>query len=207
MSGCGICPEQGFKMGAALAHIDYLDDAVAACELELYARMAPRWPAVELLCTAPGVRELSAMLILSEIGFDMSVFEDAKHLCSWAGLAPASNESAGKKKSTRISKAGQFLKPVLVQCALASVKSTEDDYFAVKYKRLKKRRGHKKAIIAIARMMLTCFYHMLSTGEVFHPSDYEELKRPKTGPEPLTEESAIAFLEARGYDISKIVAA
>ena len=207
VSGCGICPEQGFKMGAALAHIDYLDDAVAACELELYARMAPRWPAVELLCTAPGVRELSAMLILSEIGFDMSVFEDAKHLCSWAGLAPASNESAGKKKSTRISKAGQFLKPVLVQCALASVKSTEDDYFAVKYKRLKKRRGHKKAIIAIARMMLTCFYHMLSTGEVFHPSDYEELKRPKTGPEPLTEESAIAFLEARGYDISKIVAA
>ena len=107
----------------------------------------------------------------------------------------------------RITKAGQFLKPVLVQCALAAARCSDEDYFAVKYGRLKKRRGGKKAAIAVARMMLTSIYHMLSTGEVFHPSDYEELKSPKPAREPMTEESAIAFLEERGYDISKIVAA
>lgn len=204
--GCGIGPDQGFKMGAALDHMDYLDDAVAACELELYVRMQPHWDAVELLCTIPGVNEVSAMLILSETGFDMSQFEDADHLCSWAGLVPGDNESAGKKKSSRITKAGQFLKPVLVQCALAAARCVEEDYFAVKYRRLKKRRGRKKAVIAVARMMLTCIFHMLSTGEVFHPSDYDELKNPRPERKPMTEESAIAFLKELGYDISKIVA-
>ena len=84
--------------------------------------------------------------------------------------------------------------------------STEEDYFAIKYKRLKKRRGHKKAIVAVARMMLVSIYHMVMNGEAFNPSDYEELKNPKPKAEPMTEESALAFLEAQGYDISKIVA-
>ena len=173
-----------------------------------FVRMRPHWGAVELLCGMPGITELSACLTLSETGVDMSQSEDADHLCSWAGLVPGNNESASKKKSVRITKAGQFLKPVLVQCALAAVKSAEEDYFAIKYGRLKKRRGHKKAAIAIARMMLVCIYHMLSTGEVFNPSDYDELKNPKPEREaaPMTEESALAFLAAQGYDISKIVA-
>ncbi|MDO5118415.1 MAG: transposase, partial [Eggerthellaceae bacterium] len=205
---CGIGPDQRFKIEAAMGHMDYLDDAIARCELELYVRMRPHWAAVELLCGMPGVTELSACLILSEIGFDMSQFGDAGHLCSWAGLAPGCNESAGKKKSVRIAKAGRFLKPVLVQCALAAVRSAGEDYFAIKYRRLKKRRGHKRAVIAIARMMLVCIYHMLSTGEVFNPSDYGELKSPapKQAPAPITEESALAFLADRGYDVSKIVA-
>lgn len=206
---CDIGPDQRFKIEASMGHMDYLDDMIARCELELYVRMRPHWPAVELLCGIPGITELSASLILSEIGFDMSQFEDADHLCSWAGLVPGNNESANKKKSVRITKAGQFLKPVLVQCALAAVKSTEEDYFAVKYRRLKKRRGHKRAVIAVARMMLVCIFHMLSTGEVFNPSDYDELKNPapKQQAGPITEESALAFLAAQGYDISKIVAA
>lgn len=204
--GCEIGPDQRFKIDAALDHMDYLDGAIEACELELCARMRPRWGAVELLCTMPGVGELSAMLILSEIGFDMGQFDSADQLCSWAGVVPGDNESAHKKKSVRITRAGQYLKPTLVQCANAAVRSADDDYFAVKYKRLKKRRGHKKAIVAIARMMLTCIYHMLSTGEAFHPSDYEELRNPKPRPEALTEESAIRLLEELGYDISKAAA-
>ena len=205
---CDIRPDQRFKIEASMGHMDYLDDAIARCELELYVCMRPHWAAVELLCGIPGITELSASLILSEIGFDMSQFGDADHLCSWAGLVPGSNESANKKKSVRITKAGQFLKPVLAQCALAAVKSTGEDYFAIKYRRLKKRRGRKRAVIAIARMMLVCIFHMLSTGEAFNPSDYDELKNPapKRAAQPITEESALAFLAAQGYDISKIVA-
>ena len=204
--GCDIAPDQRFKIDSALAHMDYLDAMTAACEAELYARMRPHWAAVEPLCTVPGVNELSAMTILSETGFDMGQFDSADQPCSWAGLVPGDNESAGKKKSVRIARAGQYLKPTLVQCANAATRSTEDDCFAVKYKRLRKRRGHKRAIVAIARMMLTCVYHMLTTGEVFSPSDYGELKGSEHRPAALTEESAIRLLEGLGYDISKAVA-
>ena len=108
---------------------------------------------------------------------EKSQFESDKQLVSWAGLAPANNESANKKKSVRISKAGQYLKPLLVQCALGAIK---ESYFGIKYTRIRKRRGHKKAIIAIARMMLVSIYHMILTGEVFNPSDYQSFKAPKS---------------------------
>ena len=101
----------------------------------------------------------------------MSCFPSSKKICNWAGLTPQNNESAGKKKSTRVSRAGVYLKPTLVQCANAAIKSTKEPYFRNKYLKLSKRRGHKKAIIAIARMMLSCIYKMFQTGEVFNPID------------------------------------
>jgi len=134
----------------------------------------------------------------------MDVFESSKHLTSWAGLTPANNESAGKKKSVRISKAGQFLKPLLVQCALAAKIDKKETYFSIKYQRIKKRRGHKKAIIAIARMMLTCIYQVLKTGESFNPSDYEEFQNPRPKRQILTNQVAIEFLRDQGYDVSAL---
>lgn len=205
--GCNVEADQRFKMEASMDHIDYLSVLVAKTEAELFVRMQPHYAMVELLATAPGVTELSAALILAEIGFDMSVFDSADHLASWAGLAPASNESAGKKKSTRISRAGVFLKPLLVQCALAATKDKKNPYFYAKYQRIKKRRGHKKAVIAIARMMLVGIYHMLDTGEVFNPSDYEEFQNPAPRRQVLNEENAIAFLREQGYDVSALAKA
>jgi hypothetical protein len=202
VNGCNIEPDQRFKMSESKAHTDYLDLMILKTEAELYTRMQPHYDSILHLSGLPGVSELSAALILSETGFDMQVFESAKHFVSWAGLAPANNESAGKKKSVRISKAGQFLKPLLVQCALAAIKDKKEPYFADKYQRIKKRRGHNKAIIAIARMILTCIFGMMSTGEVFNPSDYEETKSPKPQKQYLTDESAIAYLAAQGYDVS-----
>jgi len=203
--GCNVEPDQQFKMNEAKAHMEYLDQAILKTEVELYTSMNPYMSHIHLLSSQlPGITQLSAALIISEIGADMSVFESSKHLVSWAGLSPANNESAGKKKSVRISKAGQFLKPLLVQCALAAVKSGKEPYFAVKYQKIKKRRGHKKAIIAIARMMLTCIYHMISTGETFNPSDYEEFMNPAPRKAVLTDETAIAFLAAQGYDVSSL---
>ena len=131
----------------------------------------------------------------------MSVFESDRHLCSWAGLTPANNESASKKKSTRCSKAGQYLKPLLIQCALAAVKSKKEPYFQIKYQRLAKKRGKKKAIIAIARMMLTSIYHMLSNDEDFHPDDYEAtVNPPKQKSVVLTIDNTLQFLREQGVD-------
>lgn len=114
------------------------------------------------------------------------------------------NESAGKKKSVRISKAGQFLKPLLVQCAIVAVKDKKEVYFANKYHKIKKRRGHKKAIIAIARMMLTCIYHMITTGEAFNLHDYQELAKVAPSKVILSDETAIVLLATQGYDVSKL---
>ncbi|HCX62974.1 MAG TPA: IS110 family transposase [Clostridiales bacterium] len=169
-------------------------------------RVKPYWHLVELIASMPGMTEISATLTLAEIGIDMSVFEDAKHLTSWAGLAPTNNESAGKKKSVRIGKAGQYIKPLLVQCALAAVKSKKEPYFAIKYQHLRKRRGHKKAAIAIARMMLVCIYHMISEEKPFNPTDYTDLMDPHhhVHKVALNEANVFAYLQQQGYDISLI---
>lgn len=133
----------------------------------------------------------------------MSAFLSDKHLCSWAGLAPSNDQSAGKKKSVRISRAGVYLKPVLVQCANAAIKDKEFPHYRIRYEAIKRRRGHKKAIIAIARMMLTAIYHMLSTGELFNPALYEESQR-KPGFVASSEEHAVKLLQRLGYSVVKV---
>ena len=148
---------------------------------------------------------MAALVIVAEISVDMTQFESDKHLCSWAGLTPANNESANKKKSVRISKAGDYLKPLMVQCALSAIKSNKAPYFRIKYDRIKKRRGHKKAIIAIARMMLTCIYHMILTGETFNPSDFRTYQSQTSFKQSrMTTESALQFLQDHGIDTSSI---
>ena len=110
----------------------------------------------------------------------MSEFGSSRRLCSWAGLVPGNNQSAGKKKSVRITRAGVYLKPALVEAAHAAVKATEKSpYFRIKYEKIMKRRGKKRAIIAIARMILTSIYAMVSTGEVFNPSDLLKYDMPE----------------------------
>jgi hypothetical protein len=131
-----------------------------------------------LLCTIPGFDRQSAIAVLSEIGTDMSQFGSSKRLCCWGGLTPGNNESAGKKKSVKITRAGVYLKPMLVQSARAAVKSTKTPYYRIKYERISKRRGKTRAIIAIARMILTATFHMLSTGETWNPSDLSQIDMP-----------------------------
>ena len=135
--------------------------------------------AIQFLMTIPGVKRDSAITIISETGIDMSQFCSSKRLCCWAGLVPGSNESGGKKKSVRIARAGVYLKPALVQCAHAAVKSEKSPYYKKKYESLMKRRGKKRAIVAIARMILTAIYQMLSTGEAWNPSDLYKIDMPE----------------------------
>lgn len=207
IKGYRIESDQHKKLELARAHLKYLDDMVLQTEVELYVRIKPYYEFVEYLFSLPGVTALSATIILAEIGVDMNIFDDAKHLSSWCGLSPANNESAGKKKSVRIAKAGTYLKPLMVQCALAAIKSKKNPYFAIKYRHIKRRRGHKKAIIAIARMMMVSIYHMISKKQFFNPTDYTELMAP-TFNQPrvaLNDTNVFAYLEAQGYDTSLLV--
>lgn len=118
---------------------------------------------IDLLCTIPGVSILGAMTILSEIGRDMSRFPTAGHLLAWAGLCPGHNESAGKRKSSRLRKGAPWLKTLLVQCAWAATRK-KDSYYRAQFNRLRARRGPKKAICAVAASILTAVYHILKNG-------------------------------------------
>ena len=159
------------RMNIIQEHIDYLDKAIKSVREIIDSIITPYESAINLLCSIPGIDRKSAITIISEIGTDMSQFSSHYRLASWAGLAPGCNESAGKKKSVKISRAGVYLKPALVEVAHAAIKDTNCTYYSEKFKLISKRRGKKRATIAIARKILVAIYHMLSTGEVFNPSD------------------------------------
>ena len=182
IEGYQMTDSQKYRMHLVRAHIDYITAAINDVDSEIESLIAsdPDYEnAVELLCTIPGVKYDSAITIISEIGIDMSQFCSSKRLCCWAGLTPGSNESAGKKKSVRITRAGVYLKPALVQCAHAAVKSDKSPYYKKKYESLVKRRGKKRAIIAIARMILTAIFQMLTTGETWNPCDLYKIDMPE----------------------------
>ena len=171
-----------YRMHLVRAHMDYITAAINDVDSEIESLISsdPDYQnAAELLYTIPGVKHDSAITIISEIGIDMSQFCTSKRLCCWAGLTPGSNESAGKKKSVRITRAGVYLKPALVQCAHAAVKSNKSPYYKKKYESLVKRRGKKRAIIAIARMILTAIFQMLTTGETWNPCDLYKIDMPE----------------------------
>ncbi|MDL2319378.1 transposase, partial [Eubacteriales bacterium OttesenSCG-928-A19] len=178
---------EGFQMTApqkerakmVKAHYDFLQSHIQRLDMALDALVEPFEPVIRLLCTIPGIRRQSAITVISEIGTDMSQFDSSKRLCRWAGLTPGNNESAGKKKSVRITRAGVCLKPALVEVAHAAVKSKNTPYYRIKYERLSKRRGKKRAIIAISRMILTAIFRMLSTGEVWNPCDLDRFDMPE----------------------------
>ena len=196
--------EQNSKMKICLDHYDYINKCVEKLEESIIPLVAKYQDEINLLLTIPGVEDVSAIYILSEIGSNMNVFVDDKHLCSWAGLTPQNNESAGKKKSVKISRAGVYIKPLLVQCANNAIKDKKCEYFKLRYEAIKKRRGHKRAIIAIARMLLTCAYHILSKNEPFDIELYKQLTESnfKSKHTKLNINNAIKFLEQQGYKVS-----
>ena len=178
IEGYQMTDSQKYRMRLVLAHMDYITSTISDIDSMINLLVEPYDNAVKLLCTIPGVERNSAITIISEIGTDMTQFSNSKRLCCWAGLTPGNNESAGKKKSVRITRAGVYLKPALVQVAHAAVKSDKSPYYKAKYERLMKRRGKKRAIIAIARMILTAAYQILSTGEVWNPIDLYKIDMP-----------------------------
>ena len=193
-----MCEEQAEKLRIIRSHMDSLELCKLNLESLILSTAEKYLPQLNLVMTAPGIQSFAAIGIISEIGVDMSVFPTSKHLCSWAGLTPQNNESAGKKKTTRISRAGAYIKPLLVQCALCAIRAKRFPEVRSRYLALKKRRGHKKAIIAIARMLLTAIYNMLKKNEPYNPELYRKGDRPPAHREVSVEE-AIFILQRQGY--------
>ncbi len=183
------------------SHLDYITDAIAQVDSAIDEMVAEFENTISLLCTIPGVDRNYAITIISEIGNDMSQFDSSKRLCCWAGLTPSNNESAGKKKYVRITRVGVSLKPALVQVAHAAVKATDNSYYRLKHEQISKRRGKKRAIIAIARMIITAIFQMMSTGEIWNPSVLFKVAMPDSLKERQLSKAvkqATKFLEKQG---------
>ena len=178
VNGISFTNEQKLRIKFVKNHIDYLNNQIRNLRDIIDILVKPYEDYITLLCTIPGVDRNSAITILSEIGTDMSQFKNHHSLTSWAGLAPGCNESAGKKKSVKISRAGVYLKPCLVEVAHCAVKDKENPYYAKKFEKISKRRGKKRTYIAIARKILVAIYHMFSTGEVWNPTDLAAVETP-----------------------------
>jgi transposase len=149
-----------FLIGQHLQMVDSLQARIAAFDEEIQRRLEPFPPAVERLTAIPGVSEVAAQAIVAELGVDMARFPTVGQLRSWAGLCPRLDESAGKRRSTRIRKGAPWLKAMLVQCAKAAARA-KGTYLQAQYQRLKSRRGGKKAAVAVAASILTAVYYML----------------------------------------------
>ena len=171
VNGITFTNEQKLRINIIKEHIDYLTNQINSLRDIVNTLVTPYEDYITLLMTIPGIDRNSAITIISEIGVDMSQFSNHYRLSAWAGLAPGCNESAGKKKSVKISRAGVYLKPCLIEVAHCAVKDKSNTYYADKFNKISKRRGKKRAYIAIARKILVAIYHMLSTGEVWNPTD------------------------------------
>jgi transposase len=161
-----LAPQHRFLLRLHLRQADALAAATAEIDQEVDAQLAPFRTAVRRLSTIPGVSALSAEVIVAEIGIDMRRFPTAGHLLSWAGLCPRNDESAGKRRCTRLRQGAPWLKTTLVQCAWAASRK-KASYLQAQFQRLRARRGPKKAICAVAASILTAAYHMLHDGTFY----------------------------------------
>jgi transposase len=155
-----------FMLEHLLRHIEFLDDAIATCDGHIAALTAAEADAVARLDTIPGVARRTAETIVAELGCDMTRFPTAGHAASWAGLCPGNHESAGKRLSGRTRFANRVLRQALVESARGAV-FKRDSYLAAQYRRLLKRRGDKKAIVAVAHSILVIAYHVLRDGQSY----------------------------------------
>jgi transposase len=149
-----------------LAHLDYLDETIETLSAELDRRLVPFAREVELLRTIPGVERRTAEAIIAELGPDASRFPSHRHAASWAAICPGNDESAGKRRTGRTRKGNNHIRTALIEAALAATR-TKDTYLRSQYVRVKRRHGHKKAIVAVAHSILVIAYHLLDRGQPY----------------------------------------
>src|SRR6266700_7309897 len=175
-----------------------LGAAMATIDAQVEANLGPFRTAVDLIMSIPGIKNLSAHVIISEIGIDMSRFPADAHLISWAGVCPGNDESAGKRRSNRLRKGAPWLKTTLVQCAWAAVKK-KNSYLQAQFYRIKARRGPKKAIMAVAASILTAIYHMLEDGTTYQDLGSNHFQSRSKGQQTKRLVKRLADL---GYDVA-----
>lgn len=182
-----------------LEQIDELAKSLKKVD-KLVAKYTQEWgPQIANLTELPGIGELSAREILVEIGIDMDQFPSAAHLTSWASLSPGSNESAGKKKSSKTKKGNKHLKSIMVRCATSAIKNVNSRFYK-QYVNLRQRKNHQKAIVAVARKMLVIIYHMLQDGTKYEEPNVTEAEQKQKDDQT---KKSINRLEKQGYTITK----
>jgi transposase len=192
-----IGPHQRLMLQTQLRHIDELDRLIQQLDEEIKRRMLPFEEALERLDTIPGVARRTAEQIVAETGTDMSRYPSAAHLCSWAGLAPGNNESAGKRKSGRTTKGNPKLRRALVEAARAAAR-TKNTYLSSLYHRIAARRGANRAAVAVAHRILVIVYHLLKDKQNYNelgPQYYEERRREQIA------KQALRKLQSLGYNV------
>ena len=195
-----LSPLQKRLLRSILDHIDDMTRRIEDIDKIIKEYMKEYEDAVKALEEIPGVGEVGAQTIISEIGVDMSRFPTASHLCSWAGVAPGNNESAGKRRSGRTTKGNITLKTTLIQCAHGASKR-KGTFFYAQYQRIKMRRGSKIAAMAVAHSILVAVYHMLKDNVPFYDlgSDfYNKFNREKKI------RSYLNKLSELGYDLTAV---
>ncbi len=193
-----VRPHHQVLLRELLAQIDYLDGAIARLSAAITVCTQPFATAVELLCSIAGIQQRTAEVMLAEIGPDMSRFPSARHLCSWAAICPGNRESAGKQRSGRTRQGNRWLRSALLQAAWAAIRIS-DGYLGAQFRRLAKRRGAKRAAVAVAHSLLTIIYHVLHKGVPYAElgADYFDRQHPDQ-----LAQYHVRRLAELGYDVS-----
>ncbi len=180
-------------------HIDFLDKTIATLTKDICEALVDFSPAMTILCSIPGVSETTAQVIIAETGGDMSKFPTSGHLCAWAGVAPASYESAGKRRPAGTRNGAPWLRRALIESARAAAR-TKGTYYYAQYARIAKRRGPNKAAVAVAHSMLDTAWHLLTNGTLYEDpgADYFDRRHnPATQAKKLAER-----IKALGYEVT-----
>lgn len=182
-----------------LAHLDYLEETIATLSEEVERRLVPFAHKVENLCTITGVAQRTSQVILSELGPDMSRFASDRHAASWSKVCPGNDESAGKRRSGRTGKGNPYLRSTLIEAANAAAR-TKNTYLRAQYEQVKRRRGHKKAIAAVAHSILIAAYHVLKDDVPYNELGGDYFAR-RADPQRLTRR-LVAQLERLGHAVT-----
>jgi transposase len=187
-----------FLIGQILAKVDFLEETIATCSLRIEELLRPFQPTMARLMTIPGVKRLTAEVIIAETGGDMSRFPSDAHLCSWAAICPGQDESAGKRRTGKIRKGNRYLRSALIECGLGASR-TKNTALQALYFRVKRHRGHKKSVVAVAHQILRIGYHIMQRETVYQElgADYFDQRHRER-----TVRRHIRQLEQLGYRVT-----
>jgi transposase len=189
-----------FLLARMLARIDGIDADITALDEQIEVQLAPFAEAAERLDEIPGIGPVAAAIIVAELGADMSQFPTAGHLCSWAKFSPGISSSAGKTKGNGSSGHGnRYLARVLGETAVIAGRT--NTFLGERYRRIARRRGKKRAIVAVGRSILVIIWHLLNEpGARFHDLGHDYVSR-RTNPD-IRKHNHIRQLEALGFNVT-----
>lgn len=191
-------PLHAFLIGQILTKIDFLEETITSLSEEIDVHLRPFEPTLQRLMTIPGVKRRTATTLLVETGGDMTRFQTAAHLCSWGAMCPGLNESAGKRRTGKTREGNRYLRGALIECGLAATRAKRTALQA-RYLRVRRHRGHKKAVVAVGHQILEIAYYLMRDGTTYHELGADYFARRD---QERTIRRSVKQLEALGYHVT-----